>query len=97
MAKERIDKKILELRKLLKEKKLLIGTKRTIKAIKLGKLEKVFLSLNCPSKVKDDIKRYSKLSATAVSQLGYPNDELGVLCKKPHSISVLGLVKGKGK
>ena len=97
MAKERVDKTISELRKLLAEKKLLIGTERTVKALKIGKIEKVFLSLNCPSKVKEDIKHYSKLSKASVSQLKYPNDELGVLCKKPYSISVLGLVKGKVK
>jgi large subunit ribosomal protein L30e len=97
MAKERIDQKIVELRKLISDKKLIIGTKRTIKALKLGKVEKVFLCLNCPAKVKDDVKQYSKLSKAKVSSLRYPNDELGVLCKKPYSISVLGLIKGKTK
>ena len=97
MAKERIDKQIQELRKLLDEGKLVIGTKRTIKELKLGNLEKVFLSLNCPAKAKDDVKNYSKLSKTTVSQLKYPNDELGVLFKKPYSISILGLIKGKVK
>ena len=95
MAKERIDKKIVELRDLISEKKVIVGSKRTIKAIKLGKIEKVFLSSNCLPKAKDDIKQYSKLSKATVSQLRYPSDELGVLCKKPYSISVLGLLKGK--
>ncbi len=93
MAKERVDKTIIELRKLLKEKKLIIGSERTLKALKLGKLEKVFVSLNCPAKVKESIKHYSKLSKAAISQLKYPNDELGILCKRPYSISVLGLSK----
>ena len=97
MAKDRIDKQIQELRKLLDEGKIVIGTKRTIKQLKLGKLEKVFLSLNCPAKTKEDVRSYSKLSKTTVSQLKYPNDELGVLCKRPHSISILGLIKGKVK
>ncbi|MBW2984045.1 ribosomal L7Ae/L30e/S12e/Gadd45 family protein [Candidatus Woesearchaeota archaeon] len=95
MAKERVDRKILELRKLIAEKKLIVGTERTIKALKLGKLEKVFLSSNCRTKTKEDVKHYSKLSKAGVSSLRYPNDELGVLCKKPYSISVLGLLKGK--
>jgi large subunit ribosomal protein L30e len=95
MAKERIDKKIVELRDLISEKKVIVGTERTIKALKLGKIEKIFLASNCKQKAKDDIKQYSKLSKATVSQLRYPNDELGVLCKKPYSISVLGLLKGK--
>jgi large subunit ribosomal protein L30e len=97
MAKERVDKKVLELRKLIKEKKLLVGTDRTLKALKLGNIEKVFMAANCADKLKDDIKHYSKLSKASVSQLRYPNDELGILCKKPYSISVLGLLKGKNK
>ncbi len=97
MAKERIDKKVLELRKLISDKKLLVGTKSTIKALKLGKIEEVFLSQNCPAKTREDINHYSELSKAKVTQLEYPNDELGILCKKSYSISVLGLLKGKAK
>ena len=49
MAREKIDTKVVELRKLIKDKKLLIGSERTIKALKLGKIEKVFFSANCPA------------------------------------------------
>jgi large subunit ribosomal protein L30e len=97
MTKERLDKKVLELRKLIKDKKLLVGTDRTLKALKLGKIEKVFIASNCAGKAKDDIEYYGKMSKASISQLKYPNDELGVLCKKPYSISVLGLLKGKTK
>ena len=97
MAKERVDKKVIELRKLIKDKKLLVGTDRTLKALKLGKIEEVFVAANCDAKVKADINHYSKLTKASVSTLKYPNDELGVLCKKPYSISVLGLLKGMTK
>lgn len=93
MAKEKIDEAIVEIRKLIKEDKLIVGTDKTLKALKLGKLEKVFISLNCPSEVKATIKHYSKISKTTISQLKYPNDELGIVCKKPYSISILGLSK----
>ena len=90
MAKEAIDKTITEIKKLLKDKNLVIGTERTIKNLKSGKISKIFISSNCPSIVKADIEYYSKLTNAAVVKLKYPNEELGVICKKPFSISVLG-------
>lgn len=85
---------ITEIKKALKEGKAIIGTSRTIKNLKLGKVSKVFLTSNCPDDVKKDIKYYSKLAKVEVVRLKQPNDELGALCKKPFSISVLSIAKG---
>jgi len=84
---------IAEVKKIVKEGKALVGTDNVMKELKLGKLSKVFVTANCPAKVKEDIKHYAKLAKTEVVQLKVPNDELGVVCKKPFSISVLGLRK----
>ncbi|MAG20395.1 50S ribosomal protein L30 [archaeon] len=80
---------LVDLKKVLKEKEVVIGTDKAIKNIKRGKCEKVFLSSNCPEEVKGDIEHYSKLNKTEIVQLKQPNDELGMICKKPFSISVL--------
>ncbi len=85
---------ISEIKKTIKEGKAIIGTEKTLKNLKLGKVSKVFLTSNCPAGVKKDIKYYSKLAKVDVVQLKQPNDELGALCKKPFSISVLSVVKG---
>ena len=85
------DKNITEIRKLLKSKSLIIGTKETLKALKLGKLKKVFLSANPSESTVESINRYARSSNIEVIKLRYPNDELGILCKKPFSISVLGV------
>jgi len=85
---------ISEIKKALKEGKAIIGTERTLKNLKLGKVSKVFLTSNCPAGVKKDINYYSKLAKAEVVQLKQPNDELGALCKKPFSISVLSVAKG---
>lgn len=82
---------ISEIKKGVKDKKALIGTARTIKGLKLGKLQKVFLTSNCPASVKSSIEHYSKLSNCKIEHLDIPNDELGVICKKQFSISVIGL------
>ena len=83
-----------ELKKLFKSKSLIIGTERTIKSLKKGGIDKVFLSSNCPENVEKDMNYYASLGKAEVVKLQYPNDELGVICKKPFSISVLSLLKG---
>lgn len=82
-----------EIKKQLKTGKLLLGVNQTLKNLKLGKLEKVFVSSNCKQSVLDDINYYCSFSNTPVVQLGVPNTELGVVCRKQFSISVLGLLK----
>ena len=84
-----------EIKKMLKAGNVLVGTERTIKNLKLGKVQKVLVSLNCPAGVEKDISYYSGLSGAEVHKLDYPNDELSVICKKPFSISVLALLKQK--
>ena len=90
MAKKKeIDKVISEIKKNLDTKNIVIGTDRTIKLLKQGKLEKIFVTTNCPKKVKEDIEQYSKIAGgVEVIDLEYPNDELSVICKKPFSISI---------
>ncbi len=83
---------VTELRKLLADKKLVIGKDRTLKLLKTGELAKVFVSANCPEEWKNDLKYYCSFSKIELRQLDYPNDELGTICKKPFSISVMGVV-----
>ena len=84
-----------EIKKLIKSGRLVIGTESTIKKLKADKVEKVWLSSNVPSMLKDDIARYGKMSTVKVVSLGIPNDELGVQCKKQFSVSVVSLLKGE--
>ena len=83
-----------EIKKLIKTKNLVIGTERTIKNLKLGKVDKVIISSNCSENVVNDLNYYGALSKAEIVKVSYPNDELGVICKKPFSISVLSILKG---
>jgi len=83
-----------EIKKLIKTKNLVIGTERTIKNLKLGKVDKVIMSSNCSENTVEDIGYYAGLSKAEAIKINYPNDELGVICKKPFSISVLSILKG---
>jgi large subunit ribosomal protein L30e len=84
-----------EIKKIIKTKKVVIGTKRTIENLKLGKIEMVLLSSNCPENVINDIVYYAGLGKADTIQVAYPNEEIGVICKKPFSISVLSVLKGE--
>jgi ribosomal protein L30E len=84
---------IAEIKKHLGDKKLVLGTKLTEKNLKLGRLDKVFVTSNCPENIKKDIDFYAASGNCTAVQLDIPNDELGVICKKQFSVSVAGLLK----
>jgi ribosomal protein L30E len=89
--KKTVDTTKLEIKKLLRDKKLIIGTDRVVKHLKTKKLSKIFLAKNVSQEIKRDIAYYGKLAGVEVIQLKYANDELGELCNKPFFIAVLGV------
>jgi len=93
MAKDSKQDTIAEIRKNLELKKLVLGTERTMKSLRMGKLEKVYMTENCPENVREDLTHYGKISNAEIVELSVPNDELGTMCKKPFSISVVGLLR----
>ncbi len=83
-----------EIRQLLKTERLIFGTEATLKALRMATIGKVFLSSNVPQLVREDILHYTKLQqGITIVEAVQANDELGVLCKKPFSISVIGVKK----
>lgn len=84
-----------EIKKFLQDGRVIIGTEKTIQNLKLGKVEKVVITSNTPDKVIEDINRYSEMAGAEVIKADYPNEEMGIICKKPYSISVLSILKVK--
>jgi ribosomal protein L30E len=78
-----------DLKLALKEKKVFIGTERTIKMLKAGKVEAVFISDNCPDELRNEIKHYGSLMGAKLVELDKSNEELGAVCKKPFSVNIL--------
>jgi large subunit ribosomal protein L30e len=78
-----------ELKQAIKDKKMVFGTKETIKGLKQGSVSKVFLASNRPAQIKEDVKHYAKLAEADVVELDVLDDEVGLICKKQFSISVL--------
>ncbi len=81
---------IEEIKRELKTDKLCFGAKETKQAMRDGTLKRVFVASNSTAIMRADLEHLSKLTGTPVELLPVPNDELGVVCKKQFSISVLG-------
>lgn len=81
-----------EIRKLLGTDKIIIGTDRTMKALRSGKLSKVLIASNTTDAARTQISDLATLKKVEIVNLDEDNEELGVLCKKPFRIAVLGFV-----
>jgi len=84
---------VTQLRTDLRKKKPVMGAKRTLKLLKIGNLEKVYIAKNCREDIRKDIEHYAELANVELIKLDITNDELGVVCKKPFNISVLSFEK----
>jgi len=81
-----------EIKKNLKSENLILGTDRTLKLLRQGKLKTIAVASNIPKDLEEDLERYSKLAGITFVKLEMPNDELGTYCKKPFSVSVIGIL-----
>lgn len=81
---------LVELKEKIQSGKIALGKEMVLKALKLKKLDKVFLAKNCPKMVKEDLHYYAKLAQVPVVELEQDNEELGVLCKKNFFIATIG-------
>jgi large subunit ribosomal protein L30e len=82
-----------EIKKLIETKRTIFGTKITLKKLKNNLIEKIFLAKNCSEPIKKDIEHLAKISNVEIINLNLNNTELGTFCKKPFSISVVGVIK----
>jgi len=85
--------KAVEVERLMKDKKIVIGTEKTLKNLKLGKLKKVYIALNCPEINKRRALHYAKLAGVDAKEVEVSNKELGLLLKKPFNIAMFGIMK----
>ena len=84
---------IVELKKHVGSKNLVLGMDRAMKNMKKGNLKEVFLASNISKEMKEDIETVAKKVGVKVSHLEINNEEMGVVVKKPFSVSVASLVK----
>ncbi|WP_455645244.1 50S ribosomal protein L30e [Methanosphaera sp.] len=69
--------------------KVILGSNKSTQAIKLGNGELVVIAANAPKDVKADIEVYAKLSEIPVYTFEGSSVELGSICGKPFTVTVL--------
>lgn len=82
-----------QIRKLIEDKKVTIGTDATTSALTGGLLKRVLVAANAAPATKSALERHTSLTGVELEVLSVTNDQLGTMCKKPFAISVLGIRK----
>lgn len=77
--------------KLRKKDKLVFGKNSVLKLARKGELVEIIITKNAVSK--DEINQLKNFSEVKIEEVPENSEELGALCKKPFSISVLGIKK----
>lgn len=93
MAKKLEDPLVAELKKFTAAKRVIIGTDRTRKQLKQGLLSKVYVSMNCPIPLRESVQKSCGIAQVEFVLLPHASTELGMACKKPFPISILGITK----
>lgn len=91
MSSQQIDI-IRELRTAMKTGKVILGTRKTLKSLLLGKSKLVVITSNVPPEVREDVYRYAKLSGVKVVEINVSSVDLGAMLGKPFSVALLSVV-----
>ncbi len=76
----------------LKTGKVILGSRRTLKLVKLGKAKAVIVAANAPPEIYNDIMYYAKMSNIPVYVYPGTSVELGAVCGKPFTVASLAII-----
>ncbi|MFH8086291.1 MAG: ribosomal L7Ae/L30e/S12e/Gadd45 family protein [Candidatus Aenigmatarchaeota archaeon] len=76
----------------IKDKKAIIGYRKSIKYLKLNKAELIILAENSPEKIKKEIEHIAKIENIKLETVK-GSKELGVMCGKPFPVTTV-VIKG---
>ena len=80
------------LRHVIRTGQVIVGSKRTLKYVKLGKVKVVITASNLPERIKSDLEYYAKLSGIPIITFPGTNRDLGTAIGKPFSVAMLGII-----
>ncbi|MAF34883.1 hypothetical protein CMO91_03490 [Candidatus Woesearchaeota archaeon] len=82
----------MDIRKLVEADKTVIGSDRVLKGMAKETIKEVLLSKNLALHTRQKVEHYAKLHDIKITELEQNSEELGVLCKKPFNISIIGVI-----
>ncbi|RLE66803.1 MAG: 50S ribosomal protein L30e [Thermoprotei archaeon] len=83
---------VRELKVALDTGKVVIGSKKTLKAAMYGKAKMIMIAANCPEDIRAKIEYYSKLSSIPIYVFPGSSWEIGAVCKKPFMVASLAII-----
>jgi len=72
--------------------KVIMGTDKSLKALKKGQAKLVIVSSNCARDKLEDVKYYSKLANIQLHVFNGDSTSLGLACGKPFSVDMLAVL-----
>jgi large subunit ribosomal protein L30e len=81
-----------EIRQAVTTGKVILGSEKSLKALKLGQAKLVIFALNCPEAVRADIEYYAKLAGVPIHVYHGDSTELGLACGKPFLVNVMTVI-----
>jgi large subunit ribosomal protein L30e len=84
---------MIEVRTSLKSNKAILGSDEILKSLKQGNIRKVLVSSNSKEDLKRDLEYYKSISNFEIVSVKYNSEELGIICKKPFTVSIIGFLK----
>ncbi len=75
----------------IKTGKVMIGSKRSKTSIITNKAQLVIKAANCPKKISEDLKYYTKLTNIPLHTYKGSSIDLGFICGKPFMISTIAI------
>lgn len=82
-----------EIRQAIGTGKVILGTNKSLRALKLGRAKLVIVTSNCAPEILGDIKRYAGLTNVPVHVFNGDSTGLGLACGKPFLVSALTVLE----
>lgn len=81
-----------EIKQVLKTGKYILGYRKSIRNIKMGKAKAVVIASRIPKWMEDDIMYYARLGEIPVIKFKGTSYELGMVCGKPFPVAVMAVL-----
>lgn len=82
-----------EIRQAVDTGKVILGSDKSVKFVKLGQAKLVILASNCPDAVRSDVEQYAKLANVPIYFYEGDSTALGLACGKPFLVSVVTVLE----
>jgi len=81
-----------EIKNVIRTGKYILGSKRSLKAVLMGKARAVIVASKIPPAVEADVVHYAKLSGIPVIRYPGTSYELGLICGRQFPVSVMAVL-----